>query len=240
MHLQLVETYEALSQIAAARIVEAVRRKPDLLLCLATGQTPLRTYALLADYHREDPVLFSQVRILKLDEWLGLPPTAPETCEVYLKHHVLGPLGIRQERFFGFQSDAADGVMECARMDAIVKREGPIDLCILGVGTNGHLGFIEPGTDLSLHAHVATLEPSSRQHTMVQSMPEPPTHGLTLGLADVMTSGAVMLLVSGTTKQEALKRLLKRRIQTQFPASLLWLHPNVLCLYDQAALPDQG
>lgn len=235
MHLISSEDHETMSRSAAGQIVDAVRQTPDLLLCLATGQTPVRTYALLAEHHRADPQLFSRVRILKLDEWYGLPMTAPQTGEVYLQHHVLGPLGIEPARYFGLRSDAEDAVAECARMDAVLAREGPIDLCVLGMGTNGHLGFIEPGTDLSLHTHVATLAPSSRQHTMVAALPDPPTHGLTLGLADVMASAEILLLVSGPAKQDALGRLLKRRIQTQFPASLLWLHPNATCFYDRAA-----
>lgn len=229
------ETHEHLSRAAAALIVDAVRAQPDLLLCLATGQTPVRTYALLAEAHRQDPALFDRVRILKLDEWYGLPMTAPETGEVYLKQHVLDPLGISPDRYMGFQSDAPDAVAECARVAAWLEGEGPIDLCVLGMGTNGHLGFIEPGTDLSLHAHVATLAPTTRQHAMVAALSAPPTHGLTLGLANVMGAARVLLLVSGAGKQAALARLRKRRIQTQFPASLLWLHPDALCLFDQAA-----
>ena len=227
------ETHEALSRAAAQEIIEAARRKPDALLCLATGRTPTRTYELLADAAALAPDLFRRVRILKLDEWGGLETDDPGTCENYLRRYVLDPLQIDDSRRFGFHSNAADAEMECARYRTWLAANGPADISILGLGVNGHVALIEPAATLKPLAHVARLAPTSLQHSMLTG--RRPGYGLSPGMKEILSARRILLLVSGPTKCEPLKRLLIPEITTQFPASFLWLHGNAVVMCDKEA-----
>src|SRR5688572_15830401 len=178
---------EAVSHYAADWLVHQLRRDPSLLICLASGATPARTYALLAEQGRTEPSLFSQCLVLKLDEWGGLPITDPATCEYHLRTALIGPLEV-SERYVGFNSQPADPQAECARIAQWLRENGPIDTCVLGLGRNGHLGFNEPAEYLQPHAHVATLSAASLEHAMLEQSKARPTYGLTLGMTDLMES----------------------------------------------------
>jgi galactosamine-6-phosphate isomerase len=231
---QIFADHEAVSQRAVQWLVERLTERPDALLCLATGSTPMRTYELLAVRVKNDPRLVERVRILNLDDWGGLPANHPASCERHLRDALIAPLRLN-DRFASFDNQASDPDAECARIARWLDKNGPIDACLLGLGLNGHLGFNEPADALQPHAHVAQLSEASLSHAMVQMAGLRPTHGLTLGMADLLHSRHVMLLVTGERKREPLARLLSGEITTRFPASLLALHPIVQVLCDDAA-----
>jgi putative deaminase/isomerase len=231
---QVSADHEAMSWQAADWLADRLRERPDALLCLATGATPMRAYAILAERGRADRRLFERARIIKLDEWGGLAMHDPSSCEQHLRQALIDPLGL-QESYVAFDSQAADAEAECNRIATWLEQNGPIDVCVLGLGINGHIGFNEPATFLRPHAHVAELAANSRQHSMLAQCKNRPTHGLTLGMADLMQARQVLLLVSGEGKRAALQRLLERRITTDFPASLLALHPEAQVMCDRAA-----
>jgi galactosamine-6-phosphate isomerase len=234
---QVFPDHEAVSRCAAEWITARLRERPASLLCLASGATPTRTYQLLVEHGLREAYLFNQCRILKLDEWGGLPADDPATCERHLRSELIEPLGLTKQ-YVGFDSNPHDSQTECARIATWLEKNGPIDLCVLGLGANGHIGFNEPAEFLQPHAHVAQLSPASLAHAMVARSAVRPTYGLTLGMADLMRSRHVLLLVTGPVKQEPLEHLLSGRITTRFPASLLQLHPNVQLLCDTAAYAD--
>ena len=225
-----------MSRRAAEWLAERLRRKPDSLLCLATGGTPTQTYQLLAQQGASEPALFARARILKLDEWGGLAMNDRASCEHHLRSLLIGPLGL-ESRYIGFQSQPADPQAECERIARWLDQNGPIDVCVLGLGVNGHLGFNEPAPALQPHAHVAQLAQTSLQHAMLGSSQGRPGFGLTLGMADLLHAREVLLLVSGPSKREPMRRLLDGLLDANFPASLLSLHPTATLLCDQAALP---
>ncbi|HTD66975.1 MAG TPA: 6-phosphogluconolactonase [Candidatus Limnocylindria bacterium] len=227
------ETHEALSQAAAQEVIAAVRRKPDALLCLATGNTPTRTYELLANAAQFAPDLFQRVRVLKLDEWGGLEMSDPGTSETYMRQHVLGPLRIDDSRYFGFNSNPGDPEAECARYRNWLTANGPVDVSILGLGVNGHVALNEPAAALKPFAHVAQLAPTSLHHSMLTG--RCPTYGLTPGIADLLSARRILFLVSGAPKREPLQRLLQPQIAPQFPASFLWLHTNAVVMCEREA-----
>jgi galactosamine-6-phosphate isomerase len=235
VRIKIARDHEWMSRQAAARIAREVRRKPGLLLGSATGDTPTRTFERLTEIQAAEPSLFSRVRVVKLDEWLGLPMRHPATCETYFREKVLRPLGIARSRFQGFRSLPDDPVAECARMARWLAGHGPFDLCVLGLGRNGHLLFNEPAAALPPGPHVARLSAMSRRHSMVRVMAKTPRHGLTLGLADVLQSKTILLLVSGRHKVAAFSRMLKGGVTTRCPASLLWLHSDVTIYCDHEA-----
>lgn len=230
--------YQAMSQLACELIVEELRRQPDLLICAATGATPLGCYERLAERRQAEPPLFDRLRLLKLDEWGGLPMDDPATCEVYLRHYLVEPLSIDDNRYLTFQSNPPDPEAECQRIRALLAEHSPIDLCLLGLGMNGHLGLNEPADSLSAFAHIVELSESSQQHSMLDNATKPPEYGLTLGMAEILASRKIVLLVSGSNKKKQMERLRSPQISTAFPASLLWLHRDVTCLYDREAAPD--
>lgn len=229
-----------MSRRAAGHVLSELRRKPDLLLGVATGATPARTYEHLAARRPAAPGLFRRLRVLGLDEWLGLPVGHPATCARYIRERILDPLGIPRSRFHGFRAASARPAVEVLRLSRWLDRHGPIDLCLLGLGRNGHLLMNEPARALRPRAHVAILAESTRRHSMLTGVRVAPRRGLTLGLADVLRSLRILLLVSGRHKRHALARILEGTVSTSCPASFLWLHPDVTVLCDRFAAPGAG
>ncbi len=219
--------HESLSKAAALRIIATVKENPESLICIATGSTPTRCYELLADSVDEQRNPFQQARIVKLDEWGSLPDDHPASCEFYIQKFLLKPLKIKTENYIAFKADAPDKTAECDRVEAALQEKGPIDLSVLGLGINGHLGFNEPASYLQPGIHVAKLTDQTQQHPMIQSAESKPSFGYTLGMANLLQSKMIILLVSGEHKRGQLKRLLDKKMDTEFPASFLWLHPNV-------------
>ncbi len=227
MHIQSFDTHEALSRWVAEEITAAVRKKPDLLLCAATGESPKRTYALFC---AQASGISAALRVVQLDEWGGLPPGADASCEAYLRRHLIDPLGIPEDRFWTFPVHEGTPEEACLRLAGRIAREGPIDLCLLGLGRNGHIGFIEPAEKLPAGAHVASLAPASKGHTMVAGLATAPVFGLTLGLRQILQARRVVLLVSGPGKASVAGALRRAEVSSRLPASFLWLHPRVDCV----------
>jgi galactosamine-6-phosphate isomerase len=235
MRIIEAKNYQALSRRAADLIATELHRKPDLLLCASAGSTPTGAYQCLAALHSRRPGLFRRLRVLQIDEWSGLPRGSPASCETDLGGGLLAPLGIGPDRYVGFRSELPNPATECERIARWLQANGPIDLCLLGLGRNGHIAMNEPAAGLSPHPHVARLAKSSREHSMLKALPRKPRYGLTLGLGDILKSRKILLLVSGRHKRASLKRLLQPNITTRFPASFLWLHPDATVLHDRDA-----
>lgn len=230
--VQTLTDYEQLSAAATRFVTRQLEANPRSLLCLATGSTPTRAYQMLAMQAAHFPALFSELRAIKLDEWEILDD--PGSCEAYLQKQVIGPLGITPDRYTGFVTDASPNA-ECRRISQWLAQNGPIDLCILGLGINGHLGLNEPAPALSPYAHRVLLSESTRGHSMLNGSAQKPRYGLTLGMAEILQSRQILLLVSGPHKKDQLRKLSQGEVSTSFPASLLWLHPHVTILCDRAA-----
>jgi putative deaminase/isomerase len=239
--LRVARDYESGSHLAAEWLASAVREQPDLLLCAATGHSPTRTYELFVQTLTSTYTPTNQLRILQLDEWIGLPPDDPATCQAHLRKLLIQPLEIDAARFIAFESDTSPPESECERIEAWLQVHGAIDVCVLGLGINGHLGFNEPADELTAGCHLAPLTEESRSHPMLAGSGVCPAHGLTLGLRDILASLSILLLVFGATKAAQLERLLTGGISTHFPGSFLALHSRVICICDEAAaarLPD--
>jgi galactosamine-6-phosphate isomerase len=238
MKLRVTDSHEAMSQHAAGLIVDEIRRRPDLLMCAATGSTPTRTYELLVE-DGHDPGLFDRLRVLKLDEWCGLESEHAATSETYLQKNLIGPLAVASRRYIGFDSNSPHPQAECERVRGELLKNAPIDLCILGLGANGHLGLNEPGELIQPFAHVATLTETTLSHPMLKTVVGGRvSYGLTLGMAEILQSRKVLLLISGAHKRQQVKRLLSPGISCEFPASFLWLHSEVTVLCDRDAAAD--
>ena len=231
---KVYDSYEQMSQAAANSIIQHFSNNPELLFCPATGNTPKRTYELVVKYSGERNQDMTKSRAIKFDEWAGILPNDPLSCEHSIRQQLITPLGISTFKSFGLESGNVPE--EFKDIQDYLNEEGPIDLFILGMGLNGHLGFNEPAETLSPRIHKAKLtETTLRQHKL-ESIENRPEYGLTLGMSDILQAKQIILLVNGSHKKEAMARLLRKEIDTQFPASFLWLHPNVQCFCDKLAM----
>ena len=234
--LLIARDEEEMSQRACQWILGLLHRKRDALVCLATGTTPTRTYELLAEQGRQRRGGLRKVRWLQLDEWVGLGPDDPGSCQRYLQEKLLGPLQVPPEQYCGWDGRAANQAEECRRVALWLEANGPIDLCILGVGADGHVAMIGPGPTVRPGPHVAELSPRMQQHPMLAAVGAKVELGLTLGMGDILESARIMLLASGPSKADALGRLwFQRVVTTELPVSFLWLHPRVTIFCDRAA-----
>tara|TARA_Y100000385_G_scaffold212026_1_gene220130 strand:- start:1039 stop:1725 length:687 start_codon:yes stop_codon:yes gene_type:complete len=225
MNIQYFDNAVSLSHKAAELVLIEIQQMPQALICAATGNSPSKLYRELANYSE----LLKGVRIIPLDEWIGLE-TTEGTCHAYIEQHILEPWMISSDRYFQFYTEVSDIEKECQRIQTYLKKEGPIDICILGMGKNGHLGFNEPAEELKLKCHVAKLADQSQEHSMIKSIHSKPTKGLTLGMNDILSAKKIIVLVVGEGKKESTEQLLSGRISNQYPATWLWHHGNVECL----------
>ncbi len=236
MKIQYCVDYAEMSRLSSDTIVSGLKKKPGQSICTATGNSPMGVYQNLAAKCFNEPEIFEKLRIIKLDEWGGIPTTDPNSCETFIRDIILLPLHISSDRYISFKSDSTNPINECKRIQQELANNGPVDICILGLGTNGHIGFNEPAGVLIPFCHVAKLSENSLQHQMAHSMDRKPRYGLTLGMADILQSKKIILLVTGSEKQNVISHLLSKQITTQLPASFLWVHNDVECFIDSKAL----
>lgn len=222
-------TLAEINEQASDLIIHGLQRKPASLICTATGNSPTGVYQKLVE--KKTAIDTSGLTFIKLDEWYGLGPADAGSCDHYLDQYLLGPLNIPADRNTAFDGETNDPAKECERIRHYLDGHGPIDICILGLGKNGHLAFNEPAEALQPRAHLATLSATSLEHTMIKGNGEEIKYGLTLGMADILQSKKIILLVNGTHKNAIMNRLMNREISTQLPASLLWLHPDATVFY---------
>ncbi len=219
--------YESMSNAAAEQIVMAVIGNPTLKICLATGSSPRLCYEKVAEKASHSGTSFKRVQVVKLDEWGGLSGTDEGSCEHYIRNYFIEPLKIDTSTFLSFAGDAAEPELECARVRSALAKETPIDICVLGLGLNGHLGFNEPAEYLQPYAHIATLSSQSQQHSMIASSGKKMEFGYTMGMREILSSKRIIFLVNGEQKKAQLARFLEAKIDPKFPGSFLWLHPDL-------------
>jgi galactosamine-6-phosphate isomerase len=231
MHIVQCDSYQELSELSCSLLIDQLKVKPTSLICVASGGSPTGIYAELVKRKEEAPL--QEASFIKLDEWYGLPMDHPGTSEYYVQKHVLKPLNISPENYISFNSQPKSAEAECQRVEDYLIKNGPIDLCILGIGMNGHIALNEPAEYLQPNAHVADLSASSLTHPMIKDAETDLKQGLTLGVGDLLKSKKIVLLVNGPHKKEIMDKFLTGMVTTQLPASLLWLHPDVHCFYSK-------
>ena len=236
MEIRVFADDEALSRQAALRIAEQVRRKPEAVLTLAGGETPLGTFRELVALTRRGEVSFEQSRFISLDEWVGLDARDEGSCRHTLETYLFAPLGLHQDQVHFFDGLHPDLQAECERMNRRVAEYGGVDLMLLGIGMNGHLGFNEPGCSVDSLAYVAELDAVTQSVSgKYFSTPRRLTAGITLGMKQIVEAGEVILLASGDRKADILYRMMTGPIGAQLPASWLRLHPRAALYADRPA-----
>ena len=237
MDIIITSSYETLSASAAQFIIDLVNGKPDSVLGLATGGTPTRMYELLIKDHLTHHTTYKDVLTFNLDEYAGLPQSHPNSYYSYMNQTLFKHLDINKHQTFIPDGKAESLEKECARYNQLLLDKGPINLQILGLGENGHIGFNEPGTSFESETHIVRLTESTRHANarFFGRMEDVPTHAVTMGIKSIMNAKEILLLVSGENKKNAFERLLDGPVSEDFPASILKNHPNVKIIVDKSA-----
>mgnify|MGYP000673161300 CR=1 FL=1 len=238
MKIYQEKDYDALSRHAANLISAEVIRKPDCVLGLATGSTPVGTYRQLAAWNQKGDFSFKDVRTVNLDEYLGLPPTHDQSYRYFMQENLFDKIDIPFEHTHVPDGMAADPEQECRRYDELVRSLGYADLQLLGLGRNGHIGFNEPGDCFRKETHVVeltqnTIEANARFFENEAAVPK---KAITMGIGCIMAARRVLLVASGANKAEAVYRTVCGPITPQCPASILQLHNDVVIVGDEEAL----
>ena len=232
----IVGTKEEVVRKAAQRYVELLNRKPEAVLGLATGSTPLDLYAELARLCAEGKLSFAKAKSFNLDEYIGLEGTHDQSYRYFMDHNLFEHIDIRPENTHvpsGFVKDDAEAEL----YDAEIAAPGGIDLQLLGIGNNGHIGFNEPLTPFTSLTHIVKLTESTREANkrFFNSIDEVPTHAVTMGIHTVMLAKSIILMAFGTGKAEIIKATVEGRPTISVPASLLQLHEDVEVYLDHDA-----
>ncbi len=236
LDLRSVDDAADLASAAADIVVDVVATKPSALVMAATGETPMGSYAELARRRADGRLDSSAMRIVQLDEYLGIGPDDPRSLYGWMHRSLVAPLEIDADRIIRFDSEAPDADQAARDYDRDVAAAGGIDLAILGIGVNGHLGFNEPPSDAGAPTRVVDLSPDTLTSNAAYWGDRPvPTRALTAGMSVILSARRILLLVSGPSKAEILDRLLGSEPDPRLPASQLKAHPDTVVLADRAA-----
>ena len=230
----IIDSEENLAKRAAQRYVELLKEKPNAVLGGATGSTPLGLYAELARLNKAGEITFKDVKTFNLDEYVGLDGTHDQSYRYFMNHNLFDhiDIDINNTRVpSGINTEIA------SRYDKEIEAAGGIDLQLLGIGVDGHIGFDEPGTPLDSVTHVVELEQNTREvnSRFFNSIDEVPTHAVTMGIKTIMNARSIILMAIGSSKAEIVKKFIQGPVTTDVPASILQLHPNVEVYLDEKA-----
>ena len=236
MKARVSPNYESMSAAAAAIVAEKVREKPDAVLLLPTGTTPLGMYRWLVVLHAEGGLSFARTTFFNLDEYLGLPADHPASYHVYMKENFYDCIDANPERVHVPDGSALDPEAECERYEAAIREAGGADLCVLGIGRNGHIGFNEPGAPFGSRTRVVRLGESTRRVNAADfEGNRAPEKAITVGMATIFEAREVLLLASGTNKARAVAAAIEVEVSEAVPASILRRHPSATFLLDHDA-----
>lgn len=238
MRVYKVKNYDEMSSKAAEIISSMVILKPDCVLGLATGSTPEGIYKELIKKYNDGSLDFSDVKSVNLDEYHGLDSANDQSYYYYMGDKLFNHINIKKENYNLPNGLAEDTAKECARYDEIIKSLGGVDVQLLGIGINGHIGFNEPDDELQKDVHLAkltesTIEANSR---FFKSYDDIPKYAFTMGVKTIMSARKIILVASGKNKAEIMPAVINGPITTAVPASLLQLHPDVTIIADEDAL----
>lgn len=231
-------TYEEMSGKAADIIAAQVLLKPDCVLGLATGSTPIGLYKSLIERYARGVLDFSAVHTVNLDEYRGLSADNDQSYNYFMRHNLFDHINIKPENTHLPNGLEADADKECARYDAVIAAQGGVDIQLLGIGHNGHIGFNEPADQFPTGTHLVDLQQSTIEANkrFFASIDDVPRQAYTMGIRTIMSAKCILLVASGKDKAEIVRKSFFGPVTPQVPASVLQLHPNVILAGDADAL----
>ncbi|MCI8386856.1 MAG: glucosamine-6-phosphate deaminase [Clostridiales bacterium] len=237
MKLYICKDYNEMSEKAAQIVGSVITLKPDCVLGLATGSTPVGMYTRLAEMNKEGKLDFAEVKTYNLDEYYPIKPTNDQSYRYFMDKNLFDNINIDKANTHVLNGEAADPEAECAAYDKAVEAAGGIDIQVLGIGNNGHIGFNEPADKLVSETHKTSLTESTinANARFFESANDVPRHALTMGLAPIMKAKKIIMLVSGKNKHAALMEMLSGAITVTNPSTVLNLHNDVTVVCDEDA-----
>jgi len=237
MEVVVKESSQGIAQLAAELIAEVIRRKPKCVLGLATGSTPVMTYKELIRLHTEEGLDFSRVTTFNLDEYVGLLPEHDQSYHYFMWENFFKHININPKNVHLPDGQAKDVPAFCRWYEEQIVKAGGVDLQLLGIGSNGHIAFNEPGSSLGSRTRVKTLDEGTRSDNarFFKSMDEVPKYAITMGIGTIMDARQLLLLANGAGKAEAIQRTCEGPITAIVPATVVQLHPKATIIVDKAA-----
>jgi glucosamine-6-phosphate deaminase len=227
-----------LARTLASDIAAALKAAPDTVFGLPTGRTPIRLYHELGSLHAHQQADFSRATTFNLDEFLGVGPDHPGSYRAFMQEHLFSRVNLAPERIHVLDGAAPDPDEECARYEQTIAAACGISLQLLGIGTNGHIGFNEPGRELAARTHRVTLKESTRRSNAPLfggHAGNVPKEALSMGMGTILHARRIVLMATGKSKARCIQLAVNGPITTRMPASFLQLHPNVELMLDEAA-----
>lgn len=237
MKIIVCRNYAEMSAEAAKIVAEQIKSKPNSVLGLATGSTPEGMYACLAAMHRDEKLDFSNVTSVNLDEYYPISPDNDQSYRYFMNYHLFDKVNIDKSNTYVPDGTAEDPDKFCADYEKLIEKLGGVDLQVLGIGRNAHIGFNEPGDVLYPDTHLTELTPSTIEANsrFFASVDDVPKHALTMGIASILRAKKVIVLASGAEKHNAVLKLLGNTLETKYPATMLTLHNDVTLICDSAS-----
>ena len=238
MKITTYDTERILARTLAVQIAAALGQRPSTVLGLPTGRTPIRLYHELGSLCGNGQVDFSNATTFNLDEFVGIAPHHPGSYRTFMQEHLFSRVNVPADRINFLDGVAVDPDAECERYEAAIEAAGGIDLQILGIGTNGHIGFNEPGRTLQPLTHRVTLRASTRRSNASLfggDAEKVPGQALSMGMATILTARRIVLLATGASKARCVERMIEGRVTPRLPASFLQLHADAEVWLDYAA-----
>lgn len=234
MQTLVFEDASALASAAARELVMLLRQKPDAVICMASGNSPKLTCEAFVKMASTEGVDTGRFFFIGLDEWVGISPDTPGSCHNDFRERLFIPLRMDQQRYHLFNGMSADLEQECRTMDQVIHDKGGIDLMIVGIGMNGHIGFNEPGCDMNALSHLAKLEAiTSSVGQKYFNSPMKLEHGITIGLGHLKNSRRVLLIANGSSKSQIVQRALTGPVSSALPASVMQSLDHGAVMIDQ-------
>ena len=240
MHICKVKNYQELSRKAANIIAAQVILKPDSVLGLATGSSPVGTYEQLVQMYENGDLDFSQVTTVNLDEYKGLAGTDPQSYRYFMNSNLFHKINIPHDRTFVPDGTEADSSAACAEYDRKLQKTGPADIQILGLGHDGHIGFNEPADHFEASTHCVDLTEQTIQANkrFFEKEEDVPRQAYTMGIGTIMNSRKILVVVSGKDKASILKSVIEGPVTPHVPGSILQFHQDCTIIADEDALSE--
>jgi glucosamine-6-phosphate isomerase len=239
MKIVVNESYDTMSVAAASEILQLMEPLTSPLICTASGDTPAGLYREMVEQVKSKKIETNDWHFVGLDEWMGMNGYDEGSCRYYIDQQVFDPLNVPIKRIAFFDGTAIDPVRECERVERFIASRKGIDIAILGLGMNGHIGMNEPGTPSSLRSHVAELAPMTQEvgQKYFKSKTQL-TRGLTLGIATILEAKHILLLVSGAKKASIVSRMVSEEISEELPCTLIRNHKGLRIYLDREAAAE--
>ncbi len=236
MQIIKVKNYDQMSEEALKIILDVVKNKPDAVLGLATGSTPLGLYAKMIEDHKNNGTSYAECRAVNLDEYVGLDINSDQSYVYFMRENLFKNIDIKLENTHIENGKADDTEVECARYNALLG-ELVQDVQVLGIGSNGHIAFNEPGTSFDSVTHIVDLAESTIKDNsrLFNSIDEVPRQAFTMGLSNIMNAKKIVILANGEGKAYAIGELVNGEIREEVPATILRNHPDCILICDELA-----